>query len=63
MRRSAKTCFLSQCMADLLAAGAPRESLVLMNFEDDRLAGVDASDLSFLLESYYQLHPEFRDHT
>ena len=63
MRRSGKTCFLSQCMADLLAAGAPRESLVLLNFEDDRLAGVDASDLSFLLESYYQLHPEFRDHT
>jgi predicted AAA+ superfamily ATPase len=63
MRRSGKTCFLSQCMADLLAAGAPRESLVLLNFEDDRLAGMDASDLSFLLESYYQLHPEFRDHT
>jgi hypothetical protein len=63
MRRSGKTCFLSQCMADLLAAGAPRESLVLMNFEDDRLAGMDASDLSFLLEAYYQRHPEFRDHT
>ena len=63
MRRSGKTCFLSQCMADLLAAGAPRESLVLLNFEDDRLGGMDASDLSFLLESYYQLHPEFRDHT
>ena len=63
MRRSGKTCFLSQCMADLLAAGAPRESLILLNFEDDRLAGMDASDLSFLLETYYQLHPEFRDHT
>lgn len=63
MRRSGKTCFLSQCMEDLLAAGAPRESLLLINFEDDRLAGMDASDLSFLLESYYQRHPEFRDHT
>jgi predicted AAA+ superfamily ATPase len=61
MRRSGKTCFLSQCMADLLAEGAPRESLVLLNFEDDRLAGMDASDLSFLLESYYQRHPELRD--
>jgi hypothetical protein len=40
-------------MGDLLAAGAPRESLVMMNFEDDRLAGMEASDLSFLLESYY----------
>lgn len=63
MRRSGKTCFLSQCMADLLAEGAPRESLLLLNFEDDRLAGMDATDLSFLLESYYQRHPEFRDKT
>jgi predicted AAA+ superfamily ATPase len=63
MRRSGKTCFLSQCMTDLLASGAPRESLLLINFEDDRLVGMDAADLSFLLESYYQLHPEFRDHT
>jgi len=61
MRRSGKTCFLAQCMGDLLSAGAPRESLLLMNFEDDRLAGMDSSDLSFLLESYYRLHPEFRD--
>ena len=63
MRRSGKTCFLSQCMGDLLAEGAPRESLLLLNFEDDRLAGMDASDLSFLLESYYQRYPEFRDKT
>ena len=61
MRRSGKTCFLSQCMADLLAEGTPRESLLLMNFEDDRLAGMDATDLSFLLECYYQRHPELRD--
>ena len=63
MRRSGKTCFLSQCMADLLAQGVPRESLLLLNFEDDRLAGMDATDLSFLLESYYPRHPEFRDKT
>jgi predicted AAA+ superfamily ATPase len=61
MRRSGKTCFLSQCMADLLAEGISRESLVMLNFEDDRLAGMDATDLSFLLESYYQRHPELRD--
>jgi len=61
MRRSGKTCFLSQCMADLLADGAPRESLLMLNFEDDRLAGMDSTDLSFLLECYYQRHPELRD--
>lgn len=63
MRRSGKTSFLSQCLSDLLAAGEPRESLVMLNFEDDRLAGMQAGDLSFLLESYYLLHPEFRDQT
>jgi hypothetical protein len=61
MRRSGKPCFLWQCLADLLAAGEPRESLVYLNLEDERLAGMDASDLSFLLESYFQRHPEFRD--
>jgi predicted AAA+ superfamily ATPase len=61
MRRSGKSCFLWQCLGDLLAAGEPRESLVYLNFEDDRLIGLDASDLSFLLESYFQLHPQFRD--
>jgi predicted AAA+ superfamily ATPase len=48
MRRSGKSCFLWQCLADLLAAGEPRESLVYLNLEDDRLAGMEASDLSFL---------------
>lgn len=61
MRRSGKSSFLWQCLGDLLVAGEPRESLVYLNFEDDRLAGLDASDLSFLLESYFHRHPQFRD--
>ncbi len=61
MRRSGKSCFLWQTFADLLAAGAPRESLIFLNFEDDRLAGIEVSDLSFLLEEYFKLHPQFRD--
>ncbi|MCX6866590.1 MAG: ATP-binding protein [Verrucomicrobia bacterium] len=61
MRRSGKSCFLWQCLGDLLASGEPRESLVYLNFEDDRLAGMEVSDLSYLLETYFQLHPEFRD--
>lgn len=61
MRHSGKTCFLWQCLADLLDAGAPRVSLVFLNFEDDRLADRGASDLSFLLEEYFRLHPGLRD--
>lgn len=61
MRRSGKTTFLWQCMADQLAAGAPRESLLYFNFEDDRLDGLAAKDLHHLIEIYYRLHPGFRD--
>ncbi|MDH4454956.1 MAG: ATP-binding protein [Verrucomicrobiota bacterium] len=61
MRRSGKTTFLWQCMADQLAAGAPRESLLYFNLEDDRLAGLAAKDLHHLIEIYFQLHPGFRD--
>lgn len=61
MRRSGKSSFLWQCLGDLLAAGEPRESLVYLNFEDERLAGMEAADLAFLLEAYFKIHPEFRD--
>ena len=61
IRRCGKTCFLWQCLGDLQASGAPRESLVLLNFEDERLAGIDASALTWLLEEYYRMFPHFRE--
>ena len=61
MRRSGKTSFLWQCLSDLLKSGARRETLLYVNFEDDRLAGVDASVLSYLLEAYYRLYPGVRE--
>ncbi len=61
MRRSGKTFFLWQCLADRLKAGAPRESLLYFNFEDERLTGLAAEDLQVLIEEYYRLHPELRD--
>jgi uncharacterized protein len=63
MRRSGKTTFLWQCLADRLAKGVPREALLYFNFEDERLFGLSASDLHWLIESYYQFHPELRDST
>ena len=39
MRRSGKTTFLWQCLADrLVGSGVPREALLHLNFEDERLA-------------------------
>lgn len=60
VRRAGKTSFLWQCLADRLAAGRPRESLVLLALEDDRLADLTAEDLSATLESYYRQYPEIR---
>lgn len=61
MRRSGKTTFLWQCLADRLAAGAPREALLYLNFEDERLAGMQATDLQWVVEDYYRLAPQLRD--
>lgn len=60
MRRSGKSTFLWQCLASRLAAGAPRDAQVYVNFEDDRLGALDAADLDSLLEAYYQRCPKYR---
>ena len=61
MRRAGKTSFLWQCLADRLAAGTPREALLYLNFEDERLFGMPTSALHHLTEAYFRLHPEWRD--
>lgn len=61
MRRTGKTTFLWQVLADRLAQGTAREGLLYFSFEDERLAGMAASDLQLLVEEYYRLHPEWRD--
>ncbi len=61
VRRCGKTTLLWQCLADRLAAGAPREALLLLGLEDDRLAGLEVADLAWLVEEYFRLHPALRD--
>lgn len=61
MRRSGKTTFLWQRLAERLQSGDPREALLYFNFEDDRLVGLQARDLHHIIETYYQLQPTFRD--
>jgi len=60
MRRSGKTTFLYQCLAERLAEGIARERLVYFNFEDERLDGVEAADLGILLDEYYRSFPSLR---
>ena len=61
MRRSGKTTFLWQCLAERLAAGVPREALLYLNFEDERLADLQTTDLQWIVEEYYRLVPHLRD--
>jgi uncharacterized protein len=59
MRRAGKTCFLKQLLAER-RRGAPPEHSIYLSFDDDRLAGINASQLDALLEEYYRRHPETR---
>jgi predicted AAA+ superfamily ATPase len=61
MRRSGKTTFLWQCLADRLASGIARETLLYLNFEDERLVGMQTSDLQWVVEDYYRLALHLRD--
>ena len=59
MRRTGKTTFLRQLLAERRRALPPERS-VFLGFDDDRLAGLDASQLSLLLEEYYRRFPALR---
>jgi len=61
MRRAGKTTYLWQIMAQRVQAGTPREGLVYFSFEDERLAGLQASDLDRLVQTYYRHHPDWHD--
>ena len=40
---------------------APAERAVFLEFDDDRLADIDAAQLDFLLEEYFRRHPKLRN--
>lgn len=61
MRRSGKTTFLWQCLEARLSAGVPREALLYFSFEDERLGDLVNTDLQWIVEEYFTLHPEWRD--
>ena len=61
MRRSGKTCFLHQFQRDRILKGAPRETQVYFNFDDERLAGMEAGQLHWILEEYFHQFPQHRD--
>src|ERR1700741_1157758 len=62
MRRSGKTIFLQQLVAESRREGAPERALYL-SFDDDRLADIAADRLSALLEEFYRRSPQLRRRT
>ncbi len=58
MRRTGKTTFLHQCRSDFLRSGARREELVYFNFEDERLWGLTADQLSLIVEAHARAFPD-----
>jgi hypothetical protein len=59
MRRAGKTTYLRQLLNERRAV-LPRERVVCLSFDDDRLAGIEVEQLAFLLEEYYRRHPALR---
>ena len=59
-RRAGKTTFLHQLRRERHDRGVPLERLPYINFEDERLAGLEASHLHLLVEEYYRRFPDSR---
>jgi predicted AAA+ superfamily ATPase len=58
MRRSGKTTYLHQVRQELIAAGRSPNRLVYFNFEDERLADLQAKDLGIVTDTWRRLFPE-----
>ena len=61
MRRAGKTTFLHQIRREHADRGVPRASLPYLSFEDERLAGLDASHLGTLVSEYHRRFPRPSD--
>lgn len=61
MRRVGKSTLLWQQLMARRQAGVPRNQLALLNFEDERLSGIAATDLSWLWDEFCRLVPAARD--
>ena len=56
MRRAGKSYLLYQRMQELLAAGTKPHEMLYVNFEDERLSGMQSGDLNLLLETHLEMY-------
>lgn len=57
VRRSGKTYLLYDSINRLVKSGVPKENILFLNFEDERLT-MSSSDLDLILQSFNELYPE-----
>lgn len=57
-RRAGKTYLLLETIQQLLERGVPKESIIYINFEDERLIDLKVSDLDTSLQAYRELYPD-----
>lgn len=60
VRRGGKTSFMHQLRADRIARGRPRESQLMLGLEDERLVGMTALDLGWVIEEHTRQFPTIR---
>ncbi len=58
LRRTGKTHLLYLAMRKLIENGLPIKRIFYVNFEDERLAGISARDLSTIVQLYYKHNPD-----
>lgn len=61
IRRAGKTFFVYQILQEHLNKGLPKESILYINFEDERLLPLTAKDLDKIPNTYYRLFPKCKD--
>ncbi|MFC1572158.1 ATP-binding protein [Candidatus Eisenbacteria bacterium] len=61
MRRVGKTWFCYQQIQRLLEEGVPKEQLLYLNFEDERLLPFGAKDFQTILDVYFSRLPALKD--
>jgi predicted AAA+ superfamily ATPase len=54
-RRVGKTYFVLSLVQELIKQGLPVEAVLHINFEDERLIGLDVTELDEIIESYHEL--------
>jgi len=58
VRRSGKSTLMFQIIERLLNDGVSRKNILYLNFFDDRLYGLQHSELNIILEAYFSIYPE-----